>query len=186
MWDRAVKRTIVRRKRRGERPRRPASRAAAAAAPQREGAPPPSALRRATAQTLPAGKMASTLPERINFAQEEEKILALWKKLDAFHRSLELTKDKPEVRPARARRRRRRHQTRSPPPPPPPPAHGLIPAALAPPSPCSTPSTMARPSRRGCPTTGTSLPVRSGGEGGPRGGAGMPGPLSACAHQCGG
>lgn len=41
-------------------------------------------------------KMA-TLPDKINFAAEEEKILELWKRLDAFKRSLELTKDKPEV-----------------------------------------------------------------------------------------
>lgn len=40
----------------------------------------------------------TSLPDKINFAGEEEKILALWEKLNAFQRSLELTKDKPEVR----------------------------------------------------------------------------------------
>lgn len=38
------------------------------------------------------------LPERINFAQEEEKVLELWQRLNAFQRSLELSKGKPEVR----------------------------------------------------------------------------------------
>jgi isoleucyl-tRNA synthetase len=46
--------------------------------------------------------MASDLPDRFNFAEEEERILALWARLDAFKTSMELTKDKPEVR-ARAR-----------------------------------------------------------------------------------
>lgn len=39
-----------------------------------------------------------SLSEKINFSAEEDKILELWKKIDAFKRSLELTKDKPEVR----------------------------------------------------------------------------------------
>jgi hypothetical protein len=34
---------------------------------------------------------------RINFPAEEEKVLALWKRLNAFERSLELSKGKPEV-----------------------------------------------------------------------------------------
>ncbi len=38
-----------------------------------------------------------SLPDKMNFAGEEEKILQLWERLDAFHRSLELSKDKPEV-----------------------------------------------------------------------------------------
>jgi isoleucyl-tRNA synthetase len=41
--------------------------------------------------------MATDLPERFNFAEEEERILALWTRLDAFKTSLELSKDKPEV-----------------------------------------------------------------------------------------
>jgi len=39
----------------------------------------------------------TSLPEKINFSAEEDKVLELWKKLNAFQRSLELTKDKPEV-----------------------------------------------------------------------------------------
>jgi hypothetical protein len=39
-----------------------------------------------------------SLPERINFAQEEEKILQLWERLNAFQRSLDLSRGKPEVR----------------------------------------------------------------------------------------
>lgn len=31
-----------------------------------------------------------------SFPKEEEKVLALWDEIDAFHTSLELTKDKPE------------------------------------------------------------------------------------------
>jgi len=48
------------------------------------------------------------LPEKINFAAEEEKTLQLWKELDAFKRSMELTKGKPEVG-ATARRRASHH-----------------------------------------------------------------------------
>ncbi|QLG74830.1 hypothetical protein HG535_0H01570 [Zygotorulaspora mrakii] len=33
---------------------------------------------------------------QFSFAREEEKVYALWNEIDAFHRSLELTKDKPE------------------------------------------------------------------------------------------
>lgn len=40
--------------------------------------------------------MSSKLPERIDFAAEERKVLELWERIDAFKRSLELTKDKPE------------------------------------------------------------------------------------------
>lgn len=37
------------------------------------------------------------LPERISFAEQEEKILQLWKELNAFQTQLELSKGKPEV-----------------------------------------------------------------------------------------
>jgi hypothetical protein len=42
--------------------------------------------------------MAAPLPERVSFPAEEEKVLELWKRLDAFKKSLELTEGKPEVR----------------------------------------------------------------------------------------
>ena len=35
------------------------------------------------------------VPEHINFPKEEEKILALWKQLDAFKTSLKQSKTKP-------------------------------------------------------------------------------------------
>lgn len=38
------------------------------------------------------------LPEKMNFSAEEDKILARWARLNAFQRSLELSKGKPEVR----------------------------------------------------------------------------------------
>ncbi|CCF60789.1 hypothetical protein KAFR_0L01790 [Kazachstania africana CBS 2517] len=38
----------------------------------------------------------SESPAHFSFPKEEEKVLALWEEIDAFHRSLELTKDKPE------------------------------------------------------------------------------------------
>ena len=37
------------------------------------------------------------LPDKISFPAEEERILELWRKLDAFNKSLELSKGKPEV-----------------------------------------------------------------------------------------
>jgi isoleucyl-tRNA synthetase len=40
---------------------------------------------------------AATLPEKINFSAEEQRVLELWQRLDAFKRSMELTKGKPEV-----------------------------------------------------------------------------------------
>ena len=36
------------------------------------------------------------MPERPNFPQEEEKVLAYWKEINAFHKQLELSKGKPE------------------------------------------------------------------------------------------
>jgi isoleucyl-tRNA synthetase len=36
------------------------------------------------------------VPERPNFPQEEEKVLAYWKEINAFHKQLELSKGKPE------------------------------------------------------------------------------------------
>ena len=83
----------------------------------------------------------STLPERINFPAEEEKVLELWKKLDAFKRSLELSKDKPEVLALPALLGQ--------------PAYDSLRARL-----CSTLSTTALRSRRVCRTTATSLQVR--------------------------
>lgn len=35
-------------------------------------------------------------PSHFSFPKEEEKVLALWDEIDAFHRSMELTEDKPE------------------------------------------------------------------------------------------
>jgi isoleucyl-tRNA synthetase len=37
-----------------------------------------------------------TLTEKINFPEEEQKILQYWVEIDAFNTSLELSKDKPE------------------------------------------------------------------------------------------
>jgi isoleucyl-tRNA synthetase len=37
----------------------------------------------------------SDLPERVSFPKEEEKVLALWKELDAFKTSLRLSEHKP-------------------------------------------------------------------------------------------
>lgn len=42
------------------------------------------------------------LSDKISFPDEELRILELWKRLDAFKRSLELTKGMPEVRCAAA------------------------------------------------------------------------------------
>ena len=39
--------------------------------------------------------MVSPVPDQFNFPAEEEKILELWKKLDAFQTSLKLSKDRP-------------------------------------------------------------------------------------------
>ena len=36
------------------------------------------------------------MPERPNFPSEEERVLAYWKEIDAFHKQLELSKGKPE------------------------------------------------------------------------------------------
>lgn len=38
----------------------------------------------------------SEAPTQFSFSKEEEKVLALWEEIDAFHTSIELTKDKPE------------------------------------------------------------------------------------------
>jgi len=40
--------------------------------------------------------MASSVPANINFSQEEEKILELWSKLDAFQTCLKHSKNKPK------------------------------------------------------------------------------------------
>ena len=39
--------------------------------------------------------MVETVPENIDFVKEEEKILELWKSIDAFKTSLKLSKGKP-------------------------------------------------------------------------------------------
>lgn len=39
--------------------------------------------------------MVSPVPDHFNFPAEEEKILKLWKELDAFHTSLKQSKDRP-------------------------------------------------------------------------------------------
>jgi len=39
--------------------------------------------------------MAQRVPEQIDFSKEEEKILQLWKELDAFHTSLLQSKNRP-------------------------------------------------------------------------------------------
>ena len=39
--------------------------------------------------------MVSQVPDHYNFPDEEEKILKLWKQLDAFHTSLKQSKDRP-------------------------------------------------------------------------------------------
>jgi isoleucyl-tRNA synthetase len=39
--------------------------------------------------------MVEPVPESIDFAQEEGKILEYWKKIDAFKTSLKLSKGKP-------------------------------------------------------------------------------------------
>lgn len=39
--------------------------------------------------------MAQPVPETINFPAEEEKIMELWKELDAFQTSLKLSKSRP-------------------------------------------------------------------------------------------
>ena len=39
--------------------------------------------------------MAQPVPDSINFPAEEEKILALWKELDAFQTSVKQSKNKP-------------------------------------------------------------------------------------------
>ena len=41
--------------------------------------------------------MSSHVPDQINFPQEEEKTLRLWKELDAFQTSLKQSKDRPRV-----------------------------------------------------------------------------------------
>tara|TARA_A100001035_G_C27338007_1_gene301439 strand:+ start:315 stop:488 length:174 start_codon:yes stop_codon:yes gene_type:complete len=40
--------------------------------------------------------MSYNVAEKINFAEEEEKILKLWKDIDAFEKSLKLSEGKPE------------------------------------------------------------------------------------------
>ena len=38
----------------------------------------------------------ASLPERVDFPAQEEEILALWERLDAFKTSLELSRGNPE------------------------------------------------------------------------------------------
>ncbi len=40
--------------------------------------------------------MAQAVPDNINFPAEEEKVLQLWKQLDAFQTSLKQSKNKPK------------------------------------------------------------------------------------------
>ena len=40
--------------------------------------------------------MDSALPDTYSFPEEEEKIIALWEKLDAFRTSLKQSKDRPK------------------------------------------------------------------------------------------
>lgn len=40
-------------------------------------------------------RMAQPVPEQIDFPREEEKILQLWKELNAFHTSLLQSKNRP-------------------------------------------------------------------------------------------
>ena len=40
--------------------------------------------------------MPYNVSEKINFAEEEERILKLWKDIDAFEKSLKLSEGKPE------------------------------------------------------------------------------------------
>lgn len=40
-------------------------------------------------------KMVSSVPEPFNFPKEEEEVLKLWRKIDAFRTSLKQSKDKP-------------------------------------------------------------------------------------------
>jgi len=44
---------------------------------------------------LKEDKMVEEVPEKINFPEEEERVLALWKKIDAFQTSLKQSKNKP-------------------------------------------------------------------------------------------
>lgn len=41
--------------------------------------------------------MVEPVPEGIDFAEEEGKILEYWKKIDAFNKSLKLSKGKPRL-----------------------------------------------------------------------------------------
>ena len=41
--------------------------------------------------------MSSHVPDQIDFSQEEEKMLRLWKELDAFKTSLKQSKDRPRL-----------------------------------------------------------------------------------------
>ena len=40
--------------------------------------------------------MVNPVPDRFDFPKEEEDILKLWEKLDAFHTSLKQSKDRPK------------------------------------------------------------------------------------------
>lgn len=42
--------------------------------------------------------MVEPVPENIDFAKEEEKILQYWKEIDAFKTSLKLSKGRPRYR----------------------------------------------------------------------------------------
>lgn len=43
-----------------------------------------------------SGNCLQNVPQVINFPQEEEVILKLWEKLNAFHTQLELSRDRPK------------------------------------------------------------------------------------------
>ena len=49
----------------------------------------------ASSSYLTNQRMAKTVGENYNFPKEEEKILELWKKIDAFKTSLKLSEGKP-------------------------------------------------------------------------------------------
>ena len=42
-------------------------------------------------------KMFEEVPEKISFPEEEEKVLALWKKIDAFQTSLKQSRNRPRL-----------------------------------------------------------------------------------------
>ena len=50
----------------------------------------------ASPAAAPSAPWTRSLPERVSFPEEEERVLALWQRLDAFRTSLALSKDKRE------------------------------------------------------------------------------------------